>query len=220
MSSSKPRIPVIEKNFRQFLRDENTASFIRTVSENYTESTLQRLARCKSRAARRAAILALGFVGGYGSNATVGRAMTDRDRAVRVLAENGIRSIWQRAAGEFMCQQILIVSRLNSAEQYHEAIKKASQLIDQSPEFSEAWHQRAIALIYCGEFSRAKEDCLQAIKLNSYHFSAATRMGQCCLELGEPLGALKCFRRALRLNPGLEDVRAQVIHLRRILDQR
>jgi cytochrome c-type biogenesis protein CcmH/NrfG len=40
-------------------------------------------------------------------------------------------------------------------------------------------------------------------------------MGQCYLQLGDFDSALQSFRRALRLNPNLEGVRASVAYLER-----
>jgi cytochrome c-type biogenesis protein CcmH/NrfG len=40
-------------------------------------------------------------------------------------------------------------------------------------------------------------------------------MGQCYLQLGNYDAALESFRRALRLNPNLEGVRASVTYLER-----
>ena len=43
-------------------------------------------------------------------------------------------------------------------------------------------------------------------------------MGRAYLELGNPVSALECFRRALRLNPDLEGVRLQVVRLARLVE--
>ena len=40
--------------------------------------------------------MALGFVGDFSQNAALGRALHDRDRGVRLLADNGIRQLWRR----------------------------------------------------------------------------------------------------------------------------
>jgi cytochrome c-type biogenesis protein CcmH/NrfG len=42
-------------------------------------------------------------------------------------------------------------------------------------------------------------------------------MGQCYLQLGDRAAALEAFRRALKLNPNLEGVRATVTYLERAL---
>ena len=49
---------------------------------------------------RRAAVLALGCLADYESNPTLGAALLDEDRTVRILAENSIRQVWTRAANE------------------------------------------------------------------------------------------------------------------------
>jgi len=54
--------------------------------------------------------------------------------------------------------------------------------------------------------------------LNPYHYVAATSMGRAYVELGNPVSALECFRRALRLNPDLEGVRLQVARLSRLVE--
>ena len=61
----------------------------------------------------------------------------------------------------------------------------------------------------------AIRDCHQALEINPYHFTAAAGMGQCYLLQDNPVAALEAFRRALRLNPGLEEVRTQVVRLQR-----
>ncbi len=43
-------------------------------------------------------------------------------------------------------------------------------------------------------------------------------MGRAYLELGNPVSALESFRRALRLNPDLEGVRAQANRLAKLVE--
>ena len=71
-----------------------------------------------------------------------------------------------------------------------------------------------------GRFADAIRDCRQALEINPYHFVAATSMGHAYLELENPVSALECFRRALRLNPDLEGVRARVAQLTRRVEDK
>jgi len=201
------------------LLEEDSAAFIKAVSQHYTTATFERLAESGSPISRRAAVLALGFLGGYESNATMGRALGDTDRGVRMLAENGIRQVWCRGGNEVQRQQLGVVIRLNSSQQYEEAIVKATELIEQAPWFAEAWNQRAIAHYAMERFDESVRDCHQTLEINPYHFGAAAGMGQCYLEQGRAAAALESFRRALRLNPSLEGVRAQVAYLQRTLEE-
>ena len=69
-------------------------------------------------------------------------------------------------------------------------------------------------------FEDAANDCHQTLELNAYHFGAAVGMGHCYLQLDEPFAALENFRRALTLNPDLEDVRGHIELLERTLEGR
>ena len=219
MHTKRPFVPIIEKLFRRYLETEDTASYIRAVSERYTVATLQQLVQRGRPATRRSAVMALGFLGGYECNDLLGQALRDRDRAVRVLAENSIRSVWMRAAGENMCGQLAIVRRLNTSGRFSDSIKRANLLIKQAPVFAEAWNERAIAYFGIQRFRHSLRDCRQTLKLNPYHFGAAAGMGHCHVNLGNSAAALKCFRRALKLNPGLEGVRAQLQYLQRTSEE-
>jgi len=220
VSDNQRRIPFLSTLYEQYLDNQDAAGFISQVSQRYTPGTLQRLADHHTREVRRAAVLALGFIGDYAVNHAMGRALLDDDRTVRMLAENGIRSVWTRAGNEEERQELGVIIRLNTAQQYKEAARRASELIDKAPWFAEVWNQRAIARFNLGQFAESIRDGHQALEINPYHFVAATSMGQAYLELKNPVSALECFRRALRLNPDLEGVRAEVIRLARMVEDK
>ncbi|MFI4874453.1 MAG: hypothetical protein ACIALR_03920, partial [Blastopirellula sp. JB062] len=82
MTEQSERAPVLLKIYRQYLQREDTAAFIRDVAHQYQIGTLERLAENTYPEVRRAAILAICFLGDFGSNASVGRALNDIDRGV------------------------------------------------------------------------------------------------------------------------------------------
>jgi tetratricopeptide (TPR) repeat protein len=210
---------LLVENYQRYLVDGESGSFVRATTQRYTVGTLERLALYGPRDARRAAALSLGLIADYQSNATLGKCLSDSDRGVRLLAENGIRDLWVRD-GTVGHRRILInLVRLNCAGQFESVIRKATKLIEEVPWFAESWNQRAIAYFQACEFRDSANDCQQTLELNPYHYGAAVGMGQCYLELNDGWAALECFRRALRLNPGLEAVRLQVDHLQRALEE-
>lgn len=212
--------PFLLTVYRKYLEQQDSAAFLRYVSRFYTQGTLERLAGHPDREVRRAAVVALGFVGDYAANHTMGRALVDEDRTVRTLADHGIRALWARDGTEAERQSLGLVMRLNAAQLYRDAILRATALIEQAPWFAEAWHQRAIAQVASGRLIEAIRDCHQALEINPYHFVAATCMGQAYLQLENQVSALECFRRALRLNPDLEGVRAHAVRLTRLVEDR
>jgi tetratricopeptide (TPR) repeat protein len=214
------RPPNLERLYWRFLESRDTAGFIQQVSQRYTVATLQRLAAQGQRISRRAAVLALGFLGGFESNDVLGHALRDRDRGVRMLAEDGIRSVWLRAGGDVLRQQVLDVIRLIRAQQFAEADVRASEVLEVEPSYAEAWNQRAIARFCLQQYGDSIHDCHEAAILNRFHFGAAAGMGQAYLALDDPQSALECFRWALNINPGLEGVRAEMTHLQRALEEK
>jgi tetratricopeptide (TPR) repeat protein len=203
--------------YQQYLRDENSAEFIRSVSSFYNLSAIKRLAVGGQRTTRRGAILALGFLGDFYDNEAMGQALKDSDRAVRMLADHGIRNIWQRQGTNAQQSALKRLYRLVSEDYLTEAILFASRIIDSNPTISEAWSQRAIAYCAEGDYYSALEDCRETMMLNRFHFPAALGMAHCCIQLDDTSGALQSFRLALQINPDLEGVRNQIVHLERSL---
>jgi tetratricopeptide (TPR) repeat protein len=205
--------------YHRYLSNSDAPLFMKRTSQRYSCATLERLASHGDHITRRAAVLALSMLGDYASNAILGRALVDRDRGVRTIAESGIRELWCRVRGRNERRTLRIVLELNERKRYEEAAQAASKLIQQSPWIAEAWCQRGVANYHLGQYEAAIRDCYQALEINPYHFTAAAGMGQCYLLQKNPVAALEAFRRALRLNPGLEQVRAHVVRLQRTLKE-
>lgn len=211
------RTPLLHGLYHQYLADQNTAAFGESVAERYAIGTLERLAGTGDRMARRAAVFALGILADYEANATLGRALVDKDRGVRLLAENGIRALWCRIGNRKHRKRLDAIIAMNDERRFHDAIDEATRLIEQAPWLAEGWNQRALALFSIGRFAESIRDCQQTLEINPFHFGAATGMGQSHLQLKNRTAALECFRRALKLNPNLEGVRAHVLYLQRTL---
>ncbi len=215
--TKRTRSPVLTSLYHEYLVDQNTDRFAQRVAERYQVGTLERLAVVGDRMGRRAAVLAVGLLGDYGSNSVLGRALHDADRGVRMLAENGIRYLWCRAGSALQQQALTNIIAANTAKRFGDVITEATRLIGEAPWIAEAWNQRALALFGLGRFAESIHDCTEALEINPYHFGAVVGMAQCHLQAKAPEAALQCFRRALRLNPNLEGVRAQVLYLQRTL---
>jgi tetratricopeptide (TPR) repeat protein len=215
--SNKLRTPRLLAFYQEYLERQDTAIFVNRVSEWYDSGTLERLVFDSRRQVRRAAVLALGFLGQYEANHTLGMALQDEDRTVRTLAENSIRCIWTRVGNEDDRWELSAIMKLNASRQFDKVVRRATQLIRRLPSLAEAWNQRAYAQHALGRYAESIRDCHEALEINPYHFVAAVGMGRAYLELGNATLALECFRRALRLNPDLEGVRAQVERLERMV---
>ena len=217
MAQGKRRLPQLVRHYRNYLLDESGAAFVLAVSQAYQLGTLQRLAETGNSIVRRAAVLALGMLGDMRVNHHLGMALRDGDRGVRLLADHWLREIWMRDGNPAQQAKLRGTTRLNQNFQFEQAIRLATELIEEAPGLAEAYHQRAIALACLGELDDAIADCHLTLELNPYHFAAASAMAQAMAELNDHSGALECYERALKLNPSLDGVRARVQQLQRQL---
>jgi tetratricopeptide (TPR) repeat protein len=215
VDSNRVRSPVLVGYYNRYLTNNDRAMFTKRVARRYACATLERLVAVGDYTTRRAAVLSLSLLGDYSSNAVLGRALADRDRGVRTIAETGIRELWCRVGSRDQRETLRNVVDLNDRRRFAEAAELATELIHDSPWIAEAWCQRGTAHYHLGQYDAAIRDCHQALEINPYHFTAAAGMGQCYLLQDNPVAALEAFRRALRLNPSLEEVRAQVVQLQR-----
>jgi tetratricopeptide (TPR) repeat protein len=218
MRDKQASLPLIEKFYGRFLKTEQSAEFIRSVACHYTMASLEKLADAGSRVTRRGAVLAIGFLGDIASNPVLGRRLLDQDRAVRMLADHGIRQLWMRVGNLHAESTLRRIGRCNQRQQYADAIDLAGDLLVEAPGVAEAWNQRAIAWYSLEDFDNAIDDCKQALICNPWHFLAALGMANCHLELGNIVDAIHDFRLALGINPDLEMVRSQVRRLEKILE--
>jgi len=218
MSGDFIRYPLLDKLYQQYLTDEHSADFIQWVSRSYSIGSLERLARNGQPCTRRAAVLALGFLGDFSVNETMGRALNDDDRGVRMLADHGIRSVWTRQGNHAEQAKINQMYAWSSQNRNIDVIESATILIESNPSLAEAWNHRAIAFSAEGQYESAIEDCKETLNCNRFHFPAAIGLAHCCLQLDDHESALDGFRLALRMNPDLEGVRQHVMHLEKILE--
>ena len=192
MSDNQPtRKPTLCNLYQQYLDSQDSAGFISKVSHSYTPATLQRLAEHSQREIRRAAVLALGFLGDYEVNHTLGRALHDEDRTVRIVAENGIRNVWTRAGSESDRKSLGIIVRLNSAKQFKEAVVRATELIEKIAWFADAWN-------HLGDARRRRHDDFGKV---SEHDHDSKKFVDCGDGPGGGLG-LDVGRRARAARPG------------------
>ena len=190
--------------YQDYLARQDTSWFVRQVGGLYTQPTLVRLATSSHTDSRRAAVLALTYLGDYGANEVFGRLLHDDDQTVRLLAEIGIKNLWPRDGDDQHRTQLRTIMRLNATGQFQEAIFRTDSLLDEFPEYAEAWNQRGIANFGLKKFEDAIEDAYAALNLNPFHFGAATGMAHAYLQLKDWMTAIDCFELALEINPNLK----------------
>jgi len=196
--------------YEGFLSDQDLEKFRQNVTSRYSEGTLARLLRTGSPQARRAAVLALGIMGSFQINSSVGRSLRDPDPTVRALAQSALWAIWFRADTPENNALLDEVQTLIGRERYRDARSLATRLIERSPNFAEAYNQRAIAFFAEQKFEESARDCQRVLARNPYHIGALSGLGQCYLILDRRADALATFKQALKIQPFSVDLRERV----------
>jgi len=143
MSDSPSRFPLLDTLYQQYLEHENSAELIRVVSRWYNIGSISRLAQYGQPISRRAAVMVIGFLGNYSENEVMGKALCDSDRAVRMLADHGIRDIWGRQgtpeqqAGIQRLYQLVSRPREISKARSKIAVKRSIAIVFTFPQPSE-----------------------------------------------------------------------------------
>jgi tetratricopeptide (TPR) repeat protein len=143
------------------------------------------------------------MLGSMKSNAALAGMLNDEEPIVRQLAADSLWAVWFRADSESNNQEL---RRLQNQADSDKKRNSLDSLIQKAPGFAEAYNQRAILHYQMGELQKSIADCEKVLKLNPFHFGAQVGMAQCFMGLGKTRAALRAYRGAMRLNPGLDGV--------------
>ena len=78
-----------------------------------------------------------------------------------------------------------------------------SRVIDNHPEFAEAWNKRATVRFMRGNDAGSRADIARVIELEPRHFGALSGLGMIHIRAGDLQAALQAYEAALRINPHL-----------------
>jgi len=121
--------------------------------------------------------------------------------SVREQATKKLWRIWFQQKGIHGLEKIDQSQKLLDAGKTTEAELLLTQLIKEQPDFAEAWNRRAFLYYSVGKHQESLADCKMAIQINPVHFGALHGMGLCYAAIGQYVDAIKCFKRALAIQP-------------------
>ncbi len=105
-----------------------------------------------------------------------------------------------------------------NARNFSRAEVLLTRVTELAPEFAEGWNRRATARYLAGDFSGSVSDIQRTLQLEPRHFGALSGLGAIYSELDAPDRALAAFEAALEIHPHLPGARANVEHLRELLE--
>jgi len=113
--------------------------------------------------------------------------------------------LWLCAEGDLAYDELLYGTDLMEDKRWDEALACFNKLIENLPNFAEAYNKRATCHYLMGNYEEAVRDARKAVTLNPNHFGAWNGLGLCYIALQEWDKALVALRRAKRLQPFAEE---------------
>lgn len=195
---------------KPLLEKRDPAALLGHLRRNWTPEQITSLLSCRDADARKVAALALSLVGSSCCIPPLLERLKDPDSMTNQLAENALWSIWFRAGPPEANACLAQGARFLAARDYRAATAAFNRAIELAPAFAEAYHQRGIAWYLLEDYDRSAADCQRATQLMPCHFGAWSGLGHCHAHRGRVIEAIKCYRRALEINPHLHGIRQAV----------
>lgn len=132
-------------------------------------------------------------------------ALRSDELTVRLSATQMLWHLWLCAEGDLAYDEIMYGVDLMEDERWEEAIACFDKLVENLPDFAEAYNRRATCHYLTGDYESAVRDALTTVRLNPYHFAAWSGLGSCYIALQEWDKAIASLRRARRLQPYVDE---------------
>jgi tetratricopeptide (TPR) repeat protein len=141
--------------------------------------------------------------------------------------DDSARAIEQRiwahwiVSGSDTCN--LLMGRVKAAtdeKDFDLAVKLLDAVIELKPSYTEAWNRRATVHYLQKDYGGALADIREVLSREPRHFGALSGLGLILQELGDDKDALAAYRRALAIDPRLENVGEAVKNLREKVEGR
>jgi tetratricopeptide (TPR) repeat protein len=142
----------------------------------------------------------------YSLDTLFGALKVAPDEASAKAIEDRIWAIWI-VSGSDTCD--LLMSRVKEAtdeKDYDLAIKLLDAIIVIKPDYVEAWNRRATVFYLKQDYGHALADIREVLVHEPRHFGALAGLGLILQDMGDDKHALEAFRRALAIDPHLENL--------------
>jgi tetratricopeptide (TPR) repeat protein len=128
------------------------------------------------------------------------------DEASAKAIEDRIWALWL-ASGSDTCT--LLMTRVKDAtddKNFDLAIKLLDAVIAIKPDYVEAWNRRATVYYLKQDYGHSLADLREVLAKEPRHFGALSGLGLILQDIGDDKHALEAYRRALAIDPHLENL--------------
>jgi tetratricopeptide (TPR) repeat protein len=120
--------------------------------------------------------------------------------------EERIWAVWM-VSGSDTCNLLMARSKSAADEKdYDLALKLLDAVVALKPDYTEAWNRRATIYYLNKDYGHALADIRQVLLREPRHFGALSGLGLILQEIGDDKHALEAYRKALAIDPHLENL--------------
>lgn len=94
------------------------------------------------------------------------------------------------------------------------ALEAFDSLVEQAPDFAEAWNKRATVYYLLGRLDESVQDIQQTLELEPRHFGALSGLSLIYDAVEQPEAAIRSLEAALEINPHLQGSQERIDELR------
>jgi len=117
------------------------------------------------------------------------------------ITENQIWTIWLEHPDSDVERLMELGTQRMNYQRYTDALRVFSQVIENYPDYAEAWNKRATLYYLAGNLDASLSDIEQTLALEPRHFGALSGMGLLFVQREELLKARDAFEKLLQIHP-------------------
>lgn len=197
------------------LERQDAAGLLQLVRAHWSHEQLKSILECDDVDARKVACLALALAGEKCCIPCVAEQLQHPDPMVNQMAEHALWSVWFRCGTEEANAELCRGTRCLNRRDLSCAMKHFTRAAEIDPTFAEAYNQRGITKYLAERYEESIADCREAIERMPCHFGAWAGLGHCYAHQGQLVEAVRCYERALSINPHLDGIREAIGELKR-----
>jgi tetratricopeptide (TPR) repeat protein len=196
------------------LERKDLPAFVAALRGRFTQQQIVDQLKGNQADVRELAAFSLGLVGDRSAIAPLAAALNDDHPATRAMAEHAMWSVWFRLGSPCASRCLIRAAQSMDARDFSAAQCLIAKALEHSPDFAEAYNQRAILHYLNERYEQSLADCRKAVGLMPMHFGAWAGMGHCFAHFGDAKSAIECYEKALSINRFIEGISEAVTQLR------
>ncbi|HEX8525260.1 MAG TPA: tetratricopeptide repeat protein [Tepidisphaeraceae bacterium] len=197
------------------LERQDLPGLLSLLKTRWTSEQIRGLIQGDHADAKKVALLAIGLVGTGCCLPELAKQLQDEDPMVNEMAEHALWSIWFRMGSQGANHELARGAQALGRREFEHAVEHFTRATEMSPDFAEAYNQRAIAHYLQEHWDESIADCQRAIERMPFHFGALAGMGHCYAHVGKLKRAIDCYEKALAVNPHLNCIQQAIGELKR-----